>query len=104
MIGTMNNRAAILARVQTPDGGGGTGDAWQSVGQVWVAVEALTGGDVYGPDAVESRIRHRMTARRNGLLVAGHRLAVLSRTFHIHALLDDGPPSQIVTLLCEELP
>jgi len=104
MLGTLNQRADVLARAPVADGAGGIGDAWTTVATIWLAIGARDGGDVYGPDAEESRVRHKLTARRNAELQAGRRLAVSSRTFRIHAVLDDGAPSQFVTLLCEELP
>ncbi|HEX3674033.1 MAG TPA: phage head closure protein [Rhizomicrobium sp.] len=104
MLGTLNQRAQIYACAAVPDGGGGIGESWSQIATVWVRVEPITGSDVYGPDAVESRVRHSLTARRNAVLAAGNRAVVASRTFRIHAVLDEGAPAQLVTLLCEELP
>ncbi|HTQ15691.1 MAG TPA: phage head closure protein [Rhizomicrobium sp.] len=104
MFGTLNQRATILARDDAPDGGGGSAESWSATGRVWARLDALSADDAFGPDARESRVRYRVTARRNGLIAAGLRLAIASRTFLIHAVMDDGPPSQLVTLLCEEIP
>ena len=70
----------------------------------WIALAPISGGDVFGPDTVESRIRHRITLRRRSDLAAGQRALVGSRKFKIHAVLDDGPQSKTVTLMCEEMP
>ncbi|HEY2069826.1 MAG TPA: phage head closure protein [Rhizomicrobium sp.] len=104
MLGTLNQRATVLARETAADGAGGIGDSWTTLGTIWVRIEPLSGQDVYGPDADESRIRHTLTARRDAMLAAGRRVTVMSRTFLVHAVLDANPPSQFVTLLCEELP
>jgi SPP1 family predicted phage head-tail adaptor len=104
MLGTLNQRADVLARAPVSDGAGGTGEGWTVVTTVWVRIAPQTGGDVYGPDAEESRVRHKLTARRNAELQAGRRLAGPERTFRIHAVLDEGQPRQFVTLVCEELP
>jgi SPP1 family predicted phage head-tail adaptor len=104
MIGKLNQRAVIAARTQTSDGAGGVDGAWSEIGHIWAGIAPLTGGDTYGPDAMESRARYRLSARRNGLLASGHRLDVEGRLFLIHAILDEGSPAQLVTLLCEELP
>ncbi|MGH6872643.1 MAG: phage head completion protein [Rhizomicrobium sp.] len=104
MFGSLNQRAAILARDDVPDGGGGSDGGWATIGHTWVGLAALSGADVFGPDAAEARVRYRIASRRNGLLVAGNRLAFASRTFQIQAVLDDGAPSQLIALLCEEVP
>ncbi|HEY1630632.1 MAG TPA: phage head closure protein [Rhizomicrobium sp.] len=103
MLGLLNQRAQVLARAAVADGAGGIGEDWTIVATIWLRIDAQTGGDVYGPDAEESRIRHKLAARRNAELRAGRRLAVSSRTFRIHAVLDDGAPSQFVALVCEEV-
>ncbi len=104
MLGTLNQRAVISARAAVPDGAGGIGESWSFVIAVWARVDPLSGGDLYGPDADESRVRHRITARRYAAFAAGQRATIGSRNFAIHAVLDEGPPAQFVTLLCEELP
>ena len=104
MIGDLNQRADILALTRTPDGGGGFTEAWSIIATVWVRLEPQSGDDVFGPDAVESRLRHRIVLRRYASLSAGGRVAIGSRIFRVHAVLDDGPQSPLMTLLCEELP
>jgi SPP1 family predicted phage head-tail adaptor len=104
MLGTLNQRADVMARAVTSDGAGGIGDDWTTVTSIWVRIDPQAGGDVFGPDADEARIRHKLAARRNAELQAGRRLAVAARTFRIHAVLDAGAPDPFVTLICEELP
>lgn len=104
MIGELNQRAQIEARTLTPDGGGGYSESWDVIANVWVSVSPSSGGDVFGPDQVESRVRHRITLRRNNAIAAGQRVIVGTRTFRIHALLDEGGSAILMTLLCEELP
>ena len=104
MIGTLNQRAQLLANTLTPDGGGGFTDDWESFASVWVAVEPISGTDDFAPDRLESRVRHRITLRRRSDVAAGQRVQVGSRLFRIHTLLDEGPPAPKMILLCEELP
>ena len=104
MIGSLNQRASIRAKTLTPDGGGGYTESWDEIAQAWVSIEPTGGGDVFGPDAVESRVRHRVMLRRNSLVAAGQRVVVGSRVFRIHAVLDAGPHEVLIALLCEELP
>jgi SPP1 family predicted phage head-tail adaptor len=104
MISNLNQRASILAPTLTPDGGGGFSESWNAIATVWCQLEPQSGDDVFGPDAVEQRLRHRVMIRRLATVAAGQRLAIGSRTLRIHAVLDDGPQAPLMTLLCEELP
>jgi SPP1 family predicted phage head-tail adaptor len=104
MIGSLNQRASLLANTLMPDGGGGFTDNWEAVASVWVSVEPIGGSDAFGPDRLEARVRHRLTLRRRNDVAAGQCVQVGTRLFRIHTVLDEGPQSQIMALLCEELP
>jgi SPP1 family predicted phage head-tail adaptor len=104
MISNLNQRAGLLAPILTPDGGGGYGESWTTIATIWCNVQPQSGEDVFGPDAVEQRVRHRVTIRRLAGVAAGQRLAIGSRTLRIHDVLDEGPQASLMTLLCEELP
>jgi SPP1 family predicted phage head-tail adaptor len=104
VIGGLDQRASLQAKVLTPDGGGGHAESWQTFASVWVSVSPIGASDAFGPDALESRVRHRLTLRRRSDLAAGQRVLVGARSFKVHALLDEGPRGETVTLLCEELP
>ena len=104
MIGGLDQRASLQAKVLTPDGGGGYAESWQTFASVWVSVSPVGAGDAFGPDALESRVRHRLTLRPRSDLAAGQRVLVGARSFKVHALLDEGPRASTVTLLCDELP
>jgi head-tail adaptor len=86
VIGGLDQRASLQAKVLTPDGGGGYAEGWQTFASVWVSVSPIGASDAFGPDALESRV------------------LVGARSFKVHALLDEGPRVETVTLLCEELP
>jgi len=104
MLSTLDQRAALQVNTLTPDGGGGFTETWETVAMVWVKIAPASAADTFGPDALESRARHRVTLRRRTDIAAGQRLAVAARTFKIHGLLDEGPRAPFITLLCEELP
>ena len=104
MIGELNQRASIEAKTLTADGGGGYSESWDVVATVWVSITPNSGGDVFGPDQAESRVRHKIMLRRTTVVAAGQRVVVGSRTFRIHAVLDEGPNATLMNLLCEELP
>lgn len=104
MISSLNQRAALQAPTLTPDGGGGFSESWTTFASVWIALEPLSGADVFGSDRNESRIRHRVRLRRIAGVSAGQRALVGARSFAIHAVLDPGPQISLMNLICEELP
>jgi SPP1 family predicted phage head-tail adaptor len=104
MLSTLTQRATLLARTLTPDGGGGFAESWDAVATVWIRLEPLGATDTPSAGHLESRIRHRITLRRRADLAAGQRIAVAGRTLRIHAVLDGGPRDAFVTLTAEELP
>ena len=103
MLSKLNQRAALAAPVLVPDGAGGYTAIWQTFATVWAAIEPLGGGDVFSPDAEESRVRFRITIRRRTDVIAGQRVTAGGRTYAIRAVLDDGPQSQVLTLLTETI-
>jgi SPP1 family predicted phage head-tail adaptor len=104
MIGALNQRAAIAAKMFEPDGGGGFEDGWSTIATAWVRIEPRSGANVFGPDRNEQQVRHRLTLRRNENIVAGQRVNVGARWFTIESVLDEGPQAQTMTLICEEIP
>lgn len=102
MIGELNQRVRILAQTLLPDGGGGYSESWNVIATVWADVEPRAGNNVFAADALQSRVQHRVTIRRNAAVSVGMRANVGALTLTIHAVLDDGSP--LITLLCEELP
>jgi SPP1 family predicted phage head-tail adaptor len=103
MLSTLTQRASLLARVLTPDGGGGFSETWQAFADAWIALAPRDATDTVGADRLESRVRHRITLRRRNDLAAGQRVAVGPRLFRVHAVLDEGPRAAASILLCEEL-
>lgn len=104
MLGKLNQRATVLARTLSPDGGGGHSESWDAVASVWARLEPVSAADRFTADKLESRARHRLTLRRSNALAAGQRVQLGARLFAVRALLDPGPQSPFVTLSLEELP
>lgn len=104
MLGTLNRRATIVAQTLTPDGGGGFTVAWDAVAVVWARLEPIAGSDRFIADKLESRVRHRIVVRRSNAFAAGQRVQIGARNFAVEALLDEGPQSPLLTMLCEEIP
>ena len=103
MLSELNQRATLLARTLTPDGGGGYSESWAAFATVWIALEPLGATDTPHASKLESRVRHRITLRRRSDLAAGQRVTVGARTFRVHAILDDGPRAPFVRLQAEEI-
>ena len=104
MLGTLNRRATLRAQTLTPDGGGGFTESWDVVAIVWARLEPVTGADRGASDKLESRVRHKIVLRRSNACAPGQRVEIGARIFGVRALLDEGPQSPFLTLLCEELP
>jgi len=104
MLSSLKQRAALQSRTLVPDGGGGYTEDWQTVGHAWVQITPLGTDEKFGPDAIETRIRHRIVMRTCDDVVAGMRALVGVRSFAIHAVLDRCTANPLMTLMCEELP
>ena len=103
MLSQLNRRVTLEAQTLTSDGGGGYSASWDTFAMVWAAIEPVSGGDVFGPDASEARVKYRVTIRRRADVFAGMRVNDGGRLFAIHAILDDGPQSQFLTLMTEKV-
>ncbi len=103
MLSSLKQRAALQSRTLVPDGGGGFSESWQTVGTAWVEIVPLGANEKFGPDTLETRIRHRITLRARSDIVAGMRLATASRSFAIRAVERRAASDPLLTLLCEEL-
>jgi head-tail adaptor len=99
----MDIRATLQGATRTPDGGGGFSQGWNGIATVWIALEAVSAGESYGPGRLESPSRYRVTLRRRSDVAAGMRLVTAARTLVIQGVLDDGPRLPTIMLLCEDL-
>ena len=104
MIGALDTRATLQQAVTSGDGGGGFAQDWQVVADIWIALKANGGGDTLGPQRLESRSRYRVALRRRADIAGGMRLVTSAHSLVIHDVLDDGPRSAVMTLLCEDAP
>lgn len=104
MLSTLKQRAALLSRTLTPDGGGGFSESWQTVADIWIDIRPLGATERFGPDAIDSRVRHRIVLRSRPDIVAGMRIAAAERLFAVRAVLAAQSGAALMTLLVEELP
>ena len=102
MLSELNQRATLLARTLTPDGGGGFAESWEAFATVWIALKPRDATDIATANRLESRVRHVVTLRRRADLAAGQGAQVGARLFRIRTVIDDGGP--LMSLLAEELP
>ncbi len=103
MLSSLNRRVTLEAQTLAPDGGGGYSASWDALATVWAAIEPIGGADVFVPDASEARVKYRVTIRRRSDVLAGMRVNDGGRLFAIHTVLDDGPQSQFLTLMTEQI-
>ena len=103
MLSQLNRRVTLEAQTLAPDGGGGYSASWNVIATVWAAIEPISGADVFGPDASEARVKYRVVLRRRTDVAAGMRVNDGGRLFAIHAVQDDGPQSQFLTLMAEKI-
>jgi SPP1 family predicted phage head-tail adaptor len=103
MLGSLKQRATIYARVTTPDGGGGGTLSWNAIGSTWIRIVPQSASNGLAADAPQARVAIRLTMRRNAYVQAGMRVVAGARLFRVNAVLDEGDPSQFITLACEEL-
>ncbi len=104
MIGAFDQRACLLQKQRTADGGGGFVETWQTAATVWAALSAAGGSESYGPDATEAAVKYRLKLRRRTDVAAGWRIEIGDRLFAVYAVEDLGARAAFVTLLCEEIP
>lgn len=104
MLASLSQRATLQASTLVPDGGGGFTEDWQTVALAWVEIKLVGSTEKFGPDAKETRIRHRIRLRARDDVVSGMRLLVSARVFAIRAVLPRAPQEPLLTLMCEELP
>jgi SPP1 family predicted phage head-tail adaptor len=104
MLSKLKQRAALLSRTLDPDGGGGFSESWAAIASVWIDIRPLGARERFGPDALESRARHRIVLRARSDVAPGMRVATATRSFAICAVLAADAASPLMTLLAEELP
>ncbi len=101
-VGALRRRLLLEAAVATPDGLGGTTQAYQTVAAVWAQIEWRAGGEHWRRGRPEQAAMHRVTLRWRAGVDAGQRLRDGDRLFDIHAVADpDGGRRRLVCLVRE---
>lgn len=103
-IGRFDTRATLQQAARSADGGGGFSESWTALATFWIALEVTGGGETFAAERLESRNQYRVTLRRRTDIVPGMRLVTPAQSLAIREVLDAGPRSQAMTLLCEDAP
>ncbi|MDD3029974.1 MAG: phage head closure protein [Alphaproteobacteria bacterium] len=103
-LGAMRCRIAFQQETQTDDGAGGYACAWETVAQAWASVEPLTGREVYAANRLEGHVSHKITTpwRSDITPTTAMRILYGTRTFNIHAAMNEGERNVFFILLVEE--
>lgn len=97
-IGRLRERIAFERPVIGDDGAGGGVLAWETVAEVFAAVEAETGREPVEADAREAQVTWRITIRARADLSADWRVVWRGQALDILAILPD-PRRAHVTIL-----
>jgi SPP1 family predicted phage head-tail adaptor len=101
-IGDARQRIVLESKVLAADGGGGFSENWEAYAVVWAVLEMEGGGKPLEAGRPEMRISCRFIIRRRSDVSVNHRVRIGDRLFAIRAIVDAGPQSPSLTLLCEE--
>lgn len=100
----LNRALALEHAVRTPDGAGGYGLSWETLGTLWAEVKALTGREAGGAAGPLAVARLAITVRAapvgsDARPVAGQRFRDGTRVFAIRVVSEADPSG--LYLLCQ---
>jgi SPP1 family predicted phage head-tail adaptor len=101
-IGKFRHRLTLVEPDETPDGMGGVARTWNSLGEVWAAIEPVSANDMVAADRRLGRITHRVTIRRRSEITLAHRLLLGQRVFVLLAVRDADEQGRFLECLVEE--
>jgi len=100
-IGALRHRLTIEQRLRTDDGGGGASVSWETLAEVWGAVEAVSGKETVAADRVSGQISYRIIIRYRSDLVPAMRFRRDTEIFEIRALRDEDGRKRFLHCDCE---
>ena len=101
--GRMRHRGVLEAPALAADGSGGHTAAWQTVADVWVAIEPVSAAERVRADRLQHSISHRLAMRYRAGVTAGQRIRARGRTFRIHGAVNWRERDRFLLLDCEEV-
>lgn len=99
-LGEMRHHVTLHKPTRVADEIGGAATAWSDEGEVWAAIEALSGADAPAFDAQRAVSSFRVTIHRRADVRAGWRVLWGERRLRIISAPNDGAPK--LSLICEE--
>ncbi len=101
-IGEFRHRLALQAADEVEDGAGGVTRTWESLGQIWAAIEPLSAADRVRAGKRIGAISHRITLRHRTDITLSHRFVLGLRVFSIRAVRDPDERGRLIECLVEE--
>lgn len=87
----LSHRLTLERPVRAPDGGGGASVTWETVADMWAAVEALGGGERVDVGRLAGDVNARITIRHRDDVTPAMRFRIGTQVYEIVAALDgDG--------------
>ena len=100
-IGRLRHRMTIERETLTGDGGGGAVAVWEDVGEVWGAIEAVSGGESLESDRTSGRVSYRITIRHRSGVEPAMRFRRNEELYHISAVMDKTGRRRFLECMCE---
>ena len=105
--GQLNRRITLQRQSTAQDSYGGPVRTWTDLGTFWAEIQPLSGRELESAQRMASEISHQIVVRYQAIFadtrqVAGYRALYRSRSFNIHAALNDEERNVLVTLLASE--
>jgi SPP1 family predicted phage head-tail adaptor len=101
-IGKLRHRLTLENPWRAADGGGGAATAWESVAEVWGAIETATGGESVSADRLSGERQPVVTIRYRDDVTPAMRFVSGYRLYPIRAVLDPDGRRRFLRCLCEE--
>jgi SPP1 family predicted phage head-tail adaptor len=101
-IANLRHRLTLEAPEDEPDGAGGVVRVWNSLGQVWAAIEPLGAGEAVNADKRVGALSHRIVLRHRDGLDLNHRFRLGSRIFTPRTLRDRDERGRYLECLAGE--
>lgn len=101
-IGKMRHLFTLQQEMRSDDGGGGSASSWQSLAEIWGALEAISGGETISADRVSGSAKYRITIRWRSDMLPAMSFLLGDRRFHILAVLDMDGRRRFLRCECEE--
>ncbi len=101
---SLRRLARLEAPTDLPDGSGGTIPGWMPVAEHWVALQPVSGQEVYEGMRDAARVTHRVLLRCPRSLAPrpDQRFRIADRFFPIRAVFDRDGRGRFLTCLVEE--